>query len=103
MNNNNWQSVNKLIQYPEKGILSQVIFKSQKLEATLFCLARGTEISDHAATREALILVYEGRGEFILAGEKIEMAAGTMIHFPPNAVHSLKARENTAFLLFLVN
>ena len=101
--NENWQQINELIQYPEKGIFSRVIFKSQKLEMTLFCLARGTEISDHTSTREALVSVYEGRGEFILAGEKIEMKAGTLIHFLPDAVHSLKAHDNLAFLLFLAN
>ncbi|MEM6452127.1 MAG: hypothetical protein AAF703_17670 [Cyanobacteria bacterium P01_D01_bin.105] len=34
------------IAYPESGILSKVVWKSEQCQYSLFCLAAGTEISE---------------------------------------------------------
>ena len=66
-------------------------------------MAAGTDLSEHTATKEGLIYVIEGKGTFVLNGEKIKMLPGTFITMSKNAPHSLEAEENTAFLLTLVN
>jgi nitric oxide dioxygenase len=93
----------KLIEYPTSGILSKAVDKNDKVEISLFCMAKGTDLSEHTSTREGLVVVLDGNGEFILEGKRIKMTPGVFIHMSSNAVHALKATENTAFLLILFN
>ena len=97
----NWENVKKLISYSEKGIVSKQIIKTEKIEVTLFCLAENTSISEHTSTKEGAVYVLEGKGEFNLEGENIMMIPGTIIFMKNNAVHSIRAEENTAFILIL--
>jgi quercetin dioxygenase-like cupin family protein len=99
----NWQELKKLIAYSEGGILSKHLFKSSKLGMDLFCMAKGTKMSEHTSTREAIVHVIEGKGVFRLGKENIPMLPGVIIHMKPNAKHALKADENTSFVLILMN
>lgn len=97
------EKINELISYSEKGILSKVIVKNDKLDITLFCMAKDTEISEHTSTRQGFVYVVEGDGVFNLKGKDIAMTPGTFIHMEQGAVHHLKAKANTSFILTLVN
>ena len=99
----NFKEIRKMIEYSEQGILSKDILKNNKLNVSLFCMAKGTEISEHTSTKQGFVYVIEGKGIFNLEGENIEMKPSVLIFMEENAVHSLKADENTAFLLFLFN
>src|SRR3989338_7915035 len=90
-----------MIEYPKEGVLSKDIFKNKKSNVTLFCMAKDTDISEHTSTREGFVYVIEGKGIFNLKGKPIEMKEGVFISMEENAIHSLKAEENTSFLLFL--
>ena len=97
----NWKNANLLIEYPKDGVLSKVILKTSNINVTLFCMAKGTDIGEHTSTKEGTVQVIEGKGIFILEGEEIQMAPGILIHLEKNAVHSLKAEDNTSFILTL--
>lgn len=96
----NQKNIKELIEYSNKGILSKEIIKN-KVNITLFCMAKGTEISEHTSAKEGFIFVIEGKGIFNLEGEEIAMLPGVFIYMKRNAVHSLRAEENTAFMLSL--
>ena len=98
-----WKALNNLIEYPSGGIISRELIKTEKSDVTLFCLAAGTAISEHTATREGFVYVVEGKGSFNLAGEEIVMLPNTIIPMAENAVHSLRADENSSFILVLIN
>ena len=89
------------IEYPEKGVLSKALLQDSCCKYTLFCLAAGTEISEHTATRNATVNVLAGEGTFILEGQEISLETGVFIVMPANAPHSLSAKTNLAFLLTL--
>ncbi len=97
------KEIKKLIEYPEKGILSKDIVKNNKLDITLFCMAKGTEISDHTSTKEGFVYIIEGDGIFNLEGKDIQMSSGVFVYMKENAIHSLKALDNTTFILVLTN
>ncbi len=97
------KKINKLITYSKNGILSKEIIKNEELNITLFCMGKGTEISDHTSTKQGFIYVIEGDGVFNLAEKNISMSSGVLIHLEKNAVHSLKANDNTSFILALIN
>lgn len=96
-----YQNLKDFINYSKDGILSKVIAKAENKNITLFCMAKGTDIGEHTSTKEGFVFVVEGKGIFNLEGEDIKMSPGVIIFLGKDAVHSLKAEENTAFLLSL--
>lgn len=97
------ENIKNLIEYPKSGILSKEIVKDEKMNVTLMCMAAGTEMSDHTSTRQGTVYVIEGKGVFNLLGKDIVMEAGVLIHMSADSVHSLKAEENTSFILTLIS
>ena len=97
------EDIKKLIEYPQKGILSKEIIKNDKLNVTLFCMAGGTELSEHTSTKQGFVYVVDGAGVFNLEGKNITMSSGVFIYMEKNALHSLKAIKNTGFMLVLIN
>ena len=95
------KNIREMIEYPLEGISSKEIIKNDKVDLGLFCMAKGTEMSDHTSVRPAFVQVIEGKGTFNLEGEEIEMNTGVFIDMEANAVHGLKAEENTTFILGL--
>lgn len=95
------EKINELIEYPKGGILSKDIIKNDKLNVTLFCMAEGTAISEHTSTKQGFVYIVEGKGVFNLEGESITMLPGIFIYMEENSIHSLKADENTSFILVL--
>ena len=93
--------LNDHIDYPESGILSNVIWKNKLCQYSLFCLAAKTEISEHTSTRNATVQVLEGTGTLTLNGESIPLASGTFIFMAANAPHALESHSNLAFMLTL--
>ena len=53
--NKNWLGIKELIEYPKSGILSKELAKTAKNNITLFCMAKGTELSEHTSTKEGFI------------------------------------------------
>ena len=91
-----------LIEYPKEGILSKSIYKNNKSDVTLFCMAKDAKMSEHTSTRQGFVYVLEGEGVFNLHGNKINMKEGTFIVMNKNAKHSLIANKNLSFLLTLI-
>ncbi|MEW6295246.1 MAG: cupin domain-containing protein [Candidatus Diapherotrites archaeon] len=96
-----WKNIRDLIEYPREGILSKELIKGKKIDLTLFCMAKGSRISEHTSAREGFVFVLEGKGSFKLKAKNISMLPGVLIFLPKNAAHALKARENTSFFLSL--
>lgn len=89
------------IEYSAEGVLSKILLKDNNCQHTLLCMAAGTNISEHASTRNAVINVIEGRGILILEGEEIQLEPGIFVFMRANAPHALRAEQNLAFLLTL--
>lgn len=96
------KNIKELIEYRTGGILSKEIVKNSKLNITLFCMAKGTEISPHTSTKEGIIYTIEGDGVFNLDGKDIKMSDGVIIHMKKDMIHSLKADKDLSFLLLLI-
>jgi nitric oxide dioxygenase len=94
-------TIQQLISYSQGGIMSKVLQKSDHSDVTLFCMAQGTEIGEHTASRNALLYVIEGKGIFYLEGEEISMQTGVLISFNKNSKHALQTLDNLSFLLYL--
>lgn len=89
------------LEYPEAGVLSKILIKDSACQYTLFCLASGTQLTEHTATRNATVQVIEGNGTLTLNGEAIELKPGVFVFMPAHAPHALEAASNLAFVLVL--
>ncbi|MCK5215918.1 MAG: cupin domain-containing protein [Candidatus Omnitrophica bacterium] len=102
MNENGFAAnLNEQMQFPAEGIFSKVLYKTESYHYTLMCLAGGTDIDTHTSSKNGCVQVLKGKGTFVLNEQEIAMEPGVFIYMPAGAPHSLKAEEDTAFLLCL--
>jgi quercetin dioxygenase-like cupin family protein len=73
------------------GIVSRTVLQTAELRIVLFSFAEGQELTTHTNTRRAVIQVLEGTGEFLFGGKWERLAAGTLLHLPPNHPHAVRA------------
>lgn len=95
------KDLEKLMEFPKEGVFSTVLAKGEISNHTLMCLKKGTDISEHTSTREAVVTVLKGKGTFVLSGRSIRMKPGVFIFMPKDAPHSLRADDDLAILLSL--
>jgi quercetin dioxygenase-like cupin family protein len=85
------------------AVVSRVIFSDNRIEVTVFGFDAGAGLSEHQASRAAIVQVTKGRLEFIADGEQLDAGPGFWLHMEPGTPHSLTAREPTVMLLTLVD
>lgn len=91
----------EMMEFPSEGVFSKVVARGEMSNHTLMCLAKGTDITTHASSREATVTVLKGKGVFVLNGKRIRMEPGVCIFMTKGAPHALRADEDLAFLLSL--
>lgn len=84
---------------PEKGILSRVLVKDDKVNVTLFAFSAGQELSAHSAPTPAILYFLEGEAEVQLGEDKVEAGPGAFVHMPPMLSHGILARTPVKMLL----
>jgi quercetin dioxygenase-like cupin family protein len=84
---------------PEKGILSRVLYKDEKINVTLFGFAAGEELSAHSAPTPAVLYFLEGEAELQLGTDKMKAEAGSFVYMPPMLSHGVSSRTGLRMLL----
>jgi quercetin dioxygenase-like cupin family protein len=85
------------------SVVSRVIFSDNGIEVTVFGFDAGAGLSEHQASRAAIVQVIKGRLEFTADGEQLDAGPGFWLYMEPGTPHSLAAREPTVMLLTLVD
>jgi quercetin dioxygenase-like cupin family protein len=85
------------------AVVSRVIFNDARTEVTVFGFDAGAGLSEHQASRAAIVQVTRGRLEFTADGESLDAGPGFWLHMDPGTPHSLAAREPTIMLLTLID
>ena len=83
------------------AVVSRVIFRDDQTEVTVFGFDAGEGLSEHQASRAAIIQVMKGKLEFVADGEHFSAEPGFWLHMDPGTSHSLTAQEPTVMLLTL--
>jgi quercetin dioxygenase-like cupin family protein len=84
---------------PEKGILSRVLHKDEKVNVTLFGFAAGEELSAHSAPTPAVLYFLEGEAELQLGTDTVKAEAGSFVYLPPMLSHEISAKTGLRMLL----
>ena len=84
------------------AVVSRVIHRDGQTEVTVFGFAAGEGLSEHQASRTAIVHLLRGRLEFVADGERLDAEPGFWLQMEPGTPHSLSAREPAIMLPTLV-
>jgi len=84
------------------SIVSRTIFSDDHLKGILFGFAAGQELSEHTASRPAVLHFLTGEARLVLGGDTLEARPGTWVHMPAHLPHSVLAKTEVAMLLLLL-
>lgn len=87
---------------PADGILSRTVFQDDRLKAVVFGFGQGQELSEHTASKPAMLFFVKGEAVVGLGQDSQEARAGTWIHMPAGLKHSIKAKTPVVMLLILL-
>ena len=92
----------QLPEIPPDSIVSRTVFGDKEFKAILFGFAAGQELSEHTASRPAVLHFVQGEAQLTLGGESMHAGPGTWVHMRPNLPHSITAQTPLVMLLYLL-
>ena len=90
------------VSYQPGQIVSKTLAQNKHRSLTLFAFDRGEEISTHASSGDAMVLVLDGKGRITIEGEEFIVNAGETIIMPAQKPHAVFAEEKFKMLLIVV-
>lgn len=87
---------------PSDSIISRTYFENEQTKAILFGFAPGQELSEHTASKPAILHFLEGTATLTLGEDTKTAAAGTWIYMEPRLPHSIFAKTRVVMLLILL-
>jgi quercetin dioxygenase-like cupin family protein len=90
------------IEIPRDGTLSRTLYADDDVKIVLFGFDAGQELSEHTASRPALLQIVRGEGRLTLGGDAVTAAPGTFVRMPAGLPHSVRAETPLVMLLVLL-
>lgn len=87
---------------PGDGILSRTLFQDDRLKAVVFGFGQGQELSEHTASKPAMLFFVKGEAVVGLGNDTKDAGVGTFVHMPAGLKHSIKAKTPVVMLLVLM-
>jgi quercetin dioxygenase-like cupin family protein len=87
---------------PAAGIHSRTVHAGDGVTVVLFAFAAGEELSEHTASRPAIIHVLSGAFDLTLGGDHVDAPAGAAVHMDAGLPHAVRARTPSRMLLTLL-
>jgi len=92
----------KAVSPPADGIISRTIYQDERLKAVLFGFGVGQELSEHTASKPAIMHFVSGEADVTLGGKPLAATAGTWVHMGAGMPHSIVAKSPLVMLLLLL-
>jgi quercetin dioxygenase-like cupin family protein len=90
------------VEIQPSAVVSKVVFRADGLNVTVFGFDEGEGLTEHQASRAAVVQVLSGRLRFTVDGEELDLTPGSWFHMAPGTPHALVATEPTVMLLTLL-
>ncbi|MDH5242999.1 MAG: cupin domain-containing protein [Chloroflexota bacterium] len=87
---------------PPRGIHSRTLSDENGIELVLFALADGERLSEHAASRPAIVHVLSGSGALTVAGASHPLETGAWLRMRAGTPHAVEAHSALVFALYLL-
>jgi quercetin dioxygenase-like cupin family protein len=92
----------QLPEIPPDSIISRTFYQDDQQKAILFGFAPGQELSEHTASKPAILHFLEGEARLTLGKDVFDIQAGTWVHMPPRLPHSVEAKTKLVMLLLML-
>ena len=92
----------KSIEPPLDGTLSRTLFNDDRVKVVAFGFSAGQELSEHTASKPAIVHVLSGNAVLTLGGDKLAAVPGTWVWMPAGLPHAVKAETPLVMLLTLL-
>jgi quercetin dioxygenase-like cupin family protein len=89
-------------QVADDTIISRTFLDGEDVKGILFGFAAGQELSEHTASRPAILHFLSGEAELSLGPDTSVAKPGTWVHMPAHLSHSIVARTPVVMVLLLV-
>jgi quercetin dioxygenase-like cupin family protein len=87
---------------PIDGIVSRTVHQDDRIKAVVFGFAEGQELSEHTASKPAMLFFVKGEAKVGLGEEVRQVQPGSWVHMPAGLKHSILAKSATVMLLVLL-
>ena len=87
---------------PANGILSRTIYQDDQVKAVVFGFGQGQELSEHTASKPALLFFVKGEALVGLGDDVKDAGPGAFIHMSAGLKHSIRAKTPVVMLLVLL-
>lgn len=84
------------------AVVSKVVHRGHGLDVTVFGFDAGEGLTEHTASRTAVVQLLSGRLTVTVDGDPVEMTPGGWLVMEAGAPHALLAGEPTVLLLTLL-
>jgi len=84
------------------AVVSKVVYRDDDLNLTVFAFDAGEGLTEHQASRAAIVQVVLGELRFTVDDEVHVLGPGSWLHMTPGTSHGLVARHPTVMLLTLI-
>jgi len=89
------------IEFVTDGIVSKTLVEGDFGEVEVFCMSKGKDMSEHTASRNAVVHFIKGKGRIKLAETWHEAGPGSWFFMPAGLLHALEATDDMVFVLTL--
>jgi quercetin dioxygenase-like cupin family protein len=96
------ENIAEAVEIQPGAVVSKVIHRDDLVNVTVFGFDTGQELTEHTATRAAIVQVISGRLRFTSDGREFDAGPGFWLHMSPDTPHALVAAEPTIMLLTLL-
>jgi quercetin dioxygenase-like cupin family protein len=91
-----------VVSIQEGAVVSKVILRGEGLDVTVFGFDAGEGLTEHRASRPAIVQVLSGRMRVTVDGEDHDAGPGFWLHMTAGTPHALTADEPCLMLLTLL-
>ena len=91
-----------LVEYQEGSIVSRTQIDKRSGSVTLFAFDETQKLSEHTVPYDALVYVFDGKCEVIIATVTHHLEAGDVILMPANIPRAIKAITKFKMLLVMI-
>ena len=91
-----------LVEYGEGAIVSRTLVQNDAGTVSAFAFDAGQELCEHTAPFDALVQVFEGKGNVIIGGELFQLCTGQIVLMPADIPHAVQATTRFKMLLTML-
>jgi quercetin dioxygenase-like cupin family protein len=84
------------------SVVSKVIHRGEQLDVTVFGFDAGEGLTEHTASRPAIVQVLAGKLRVTADGEELDAGPGFWLHMARGTPHAIVATERAVMLLTLL-